>query len=157
MMQQENKVFPPMYSSFPGGSVGKESACNAGDMGLIPEVERCTGEGNGNLLQYSCLGNSMGRGAWWATIHGVTKSWTRLSDQHYTLYRWRHRTGEVRQLAQCHTGSKCSSQHSQPGNQSSELHPWTTLLPKVCNLQGYSGLLCRISVFFLPDRVDISC
>ena len=62
-----------MYSSFPGGSVGKESACNAGDMGLIPEVERCTGEGNGNLLQYSCLGNSMGRGAWWATIHGVAR------------------------------------------------------------------------------------
>ena len=57
----------------PGGSVGKESTCNAGDPVLIPESERSPGEGNGNPLQYSYLENSMDRGAWWATVHGVAK------------------------------------------------------------------------------------
>ena len=61
---------------FPSVSDGKESACNAGDPGLIPELGRSPGEGNGNPLQYFCLENSMDRGAWWATVHGVTKSWT---------------------------------------------------------------------------------
>ena len=61
---------------FPGGSADKESACNAGNMGLIPELGRSPGEGNGNPLQYSCLENSMDREAWWATVHGVEKSWT---------------------------------------------------------------------------------
>ena len=65
---------------FPGGSDGKESACNAGDAGLIPGSERSPGEGNSNPLQYSCLENSTDRGAWLATVHGVTKSWTQLSD-----------------------------------------------------------------------------
>ena len=65
---------------FPGGSVGKESACSVGDLGSSPGLGRSSGEGNGNLLQYSCLENSTDRGAWWATIHEVTKSWTRLSD-----------------------------------------------------------------------------
>ena len=58
----------------------KESACNAGDLDLIPGSGRFPGEGNGNQLQYSCLGNSMGRGAWTAIVCGVTKSQTRLSD-----------------------------------------------------------------------------
>ena len=53
---------------------GKESAYNAGDLGLIPGSGRFPGEGNGNLLQYSCLENSMDRGAWWATAYRVTKS-----------------------------------------------------------------------------------
>ena len=61
---------------FPGGSDGKASACNAGDLGLIPGLERSPGEGNGNLLQYSCLENSMDGGAWQAIVHGVTKSQT---------------------------------------------------------------------------------
>ena len=52
----------------------------AGDLGSIPGLGRSPGEGNGNLLQYSCLENSMDGGAWWATVHGVTKSRTRLSD-----------------------------------------------------------------------------
>ena len=64
----------------PSGSEGKESACNAGDLGLIPESGRSPGERNGYLLQYSCLGNSIDRGVWWATIHGVTKSQTPFSD-----------------------------------------------------------------------------
>ena len=51
----------------------KESACSAEDEGLIPGLGRCPGKGNGNLLHYSCLKNSMERGAWWATVHGVTK------------------------------------------------------------------------------------
>ena len=52
---------------------GKESACPAADMGPITVLGRSPGEGNGNPLQYSCLGNPMDRGAWWATVHGVTK------------------------------------------------------------------------------------
>ena len=66
---------------FPGGSDGKESACNAGDLGLITGLGRSPGGGHGNPLQYSCLENLMDRGDWWATVHGVTKSRTRLSDQ----------------------------------------------------------------------------
>ena len=65
---------------FPGGSDGKESACNVQDPGLISGSERSPGEGHGNPLQYSFLGNPMDRGAWWATVHGVAKSWTRLSN-----------------------------------------------------------------------------
>ena len=65
---------------FPGGSGGKESAYDAEVPGLIPGLGRSPGEGNGNPLQYSCLGNPMDRGAWRATIHGVTKSQTRPSD-----------------------------------------------------------------------------
>ena len=65
---------------FPSGSDGKESACNSGDLGLIPGLGRSPGEGNGYPLQYSCLENSMDRGAWWAIVHGVAKSRTRLSN-----------------------------------------------------------------------------
>ena len=60
-------------AGFPSGLVGKESACNAGDPGLISGLGRSPGEGNGKPLQYSCLGNPMERGAWWATVHGVAK------------------------------------------------------------------------------------
>ena len=59
---------------FPGGSVVKKPPSNAGDAGLIPGLGRSPGEGIGNLLQYSCLGNTMGRGAWRATVHGVKES-----------------------------------------------------------------------------------
>ena len=58
---------------FPGGSDNKDSAYNAGDLGSIPGSGRSSGEGNGNPLLYSCLGNPMDRGACWATVHGVTK------------------------------------------------------------------------------------
>ena len=70
---------------FPGGSDSKSSAHNAGDPGSIPGLGRSPGEGNGNPLQYSCLENSMDGGAQWATVHGVTKSRTRLSDFTFTL------------------------------------------------------------------------
>ena len=58
---------------FPCSSVGKESACNAGDPGLIPGSEISPGGGNGDTLQSSCLENPMGIGAWWATVHGVSR------------------------------------------------------------------------------------
>ena len=68
---------------FPSGSAVKESTCNAGavgDMGSIPELGKSPGGGNGNPLQYSCLENPMDRGAWWATVHRVAKSWTQLKQ-----------------------------------------------------------------------------
>ena len=65
---------------FPGGSEGKASVCNAGDRGLIPGSGRSPEEGNGNPLQYSCLENPTDRGAWQATVHGVTKTFTFTYD-----------------------------------------------------------------------------
>ena len=65
-----------MNGGFPGGPVEKNLPANAGDVGLIPGSGRSPGEGNGNSFQYSCPGNPMDRGAWWATVHGVTKSQT---------------------------------------------------------------------------------
>ena len=67
---------------FPGGSDGKESACNVGnrDLGSIPGLGRSLREGNGYAVQYSCLENSMDRGAWQPTVHGVTEGRTQLSD-----------------------------------------------------------------------------
>ena len=70
----------------PGGSDGKESACNAEDPGLSHGSRRSSGEDNGYPLQYSCLENSMERGAWRATVHGVTESRTQLRDEHYLSY-----------------------------------------------------------------------
>ena len=69
-----------LYLGFPGGSDSKESAWNVGDMGLIPGLGRSPEERNANPLQCSCLENSMDRGAWWTTVHEVTKSGTLLSD-----------------------------------------------------------------------------
>ena len=66
--------------AYSGSSDGKESACSAGDPGLILRSGRYPGEGNGNPLKYSCLDRGMDRGAWRATVHGVTKSWTQLGD-----------------------------------------------------------------------------
>ena len=64
----------PIYKiGFPGGSVVKNPPANAGDMGLIPGLRRYPGEGNGNLFQYSFLGNPIDRGAWQATVHGAVK------------------------------------------------------------------------------------
>ena len=66
--------------SFSGGSDGKESTCNVGDPGSTSGLGRSPGEGQGNPFQYSCLENPMDRGAWWATVFRVKKSWTQLSD-----------------------------------------------------------------------------
>ena len=69
-----------------GGSDSKESPCNAGDSGLIPGLGRSSGERNGRPLQCSCLENPLGTGTWRATVHGVAKSWTRLSDKHFHTF-----------------------------------------------------------------------
>ena len=75
-----------MYNwGFPGGSEGEASAYNERDLGSIPGLGRSPGEGNGNPLQYSCLENPMEGGAWYTTVHGVTKSWTQLSDFTFTF------------------------------------------------------------------------
>ena len=66
---------PPQITSFAYDSHGEESACNAGDLGLIPGLGRSPGEGNGNPPKYSCLENSTAREAWWAVVHGVAKNW----------------------------------------------------------------------------------
>ena len=69
-----------MYMVFPGSSVVKNLSANAGNSGSIPALERSPEKGNGNPLQYPCLGNPMDRGAWQATVLEVTKSQIRLSD-----------------------------------------------------------------------------
>ena len=76
----------PSSQGFPGGSEVKASACDVGDLGLIPGSGRSPGEGNGNPLQYSCLENPMDRGAWQATVHGVAKSQTRMSNFTFTFH-----------------------------------------------------------------------
>ena len=73
---------------FPGAGV-KNLPANAGDTGdldLIPGLGRSSGEGNGNPFQYSCLGNPMDRGAWWSTVHGVTKSWPLLEQLNTAIF-----------------------------------------------------------------------
>ena len=77
------KVMSLLFNvNFHDSSVDKESAYNTGDLGSIPVLGRSPEEGNGNALQYSCLENPMDRGAWWATVQGVVKSQTQLSDKH---------------------------------------------------------------------------
>ena len=76
MAEALSGVYTDLPMDFPGGSDGKASAYNTGDLGSIPGLGRSPGEGNGNPLQYSCLENPMDGGAWWATVHGVAKSWT---------------------------------------------------------------------------------
>ena len=68
---------------FPGGSASKESACNMKDPSSIPGSRWSLGEENGYPLQYFCLENPMSWVAWWATVHGIIKSWTRLNNQHF--------------------------------------------------------------------------
>ena len=69
---------------------GKESACNAGDVGSIPESGKYTGEANDNLLQYSCLGNSMDRGGWQAIVNGVAKVGVHLAIKQPPLHMYVH-------------------------------------------------------------------
>ena len=81
-------ILQPPVIVFPGGSDGKASVYDVGDLGLIPGSGRSPGEGNGSPLQYYCLENPMDRGAWWATVRGVTKSRTWLNDStfHYDSF-----------------------------------------------------------------------
>ena len=80
-------IYTYTYMGFPGGSDGKEPACNAGDPDSVPGLGRSPGEGNGNTFQYSCLENSVDRGASQAIVHRVTKNWTRLL--HGESHGWR--------------------------------------------------------------------
>ena len=73
-----------LYIKLPGGSDGKESACNSGDLGSIHGSGKSSGEKNGQPFQYSCLENSMNRGAWWATVRGVAKSRAWLATNTHT-------------------------------------------------------------------------
>ena len=99
-------------TSFPGGSEGKESACNAGDWGLIPGLGKSSGERYGNPLQYSCLENSMDRGAWQDTVHGVAKSWTQLSDSHTHTHTHTHtRKQQLESDMEQQTGSKSGKEY----------------------------------------------
>ena len=86
----------------PGGSDGKESACNEGDVRSIPGLGRFPGEGKGKLLQYSCLGNPMDRGAWWATVHGVTKELD--TTEWFSLTQWAKQLSSLKDLV-----AKCKS------------------------------------------------
>ena len=71
-----------VHPALEGGLDGKESSFNSGDLGSIPGLERSSGEGNGYLLQYSCLENFMDSGDWQAIVHGVAKHLTQLSNEH---------------------------------------------------------------------------
>ena len=88
VIMQQNTMEVYRLKDFPGISAGKESACNSGDPGLISGSGRTPGEGNGNPLQYSCLKNPMDGGAWQATVYGVTKDQTRLSN--FTFFSFFH-------------------------------------------------------------------
>ena len=112
-----------------GGSAGKESACHTGDPGSISGSGRSSGEGNGNRLQYSYLENSMDRGAWQATVHGVAKSQTRLRDQHFHFhfldYAYIHKLLESQQNRHDSITPKSKNENSY-GNTDTELGnlPW---------------------------------
>ena len=96
---------------FPGGSVVKNLPANAGDMGSIPALGRSAGGGNNNPLQYSCLGNPMDRAAWWATVHGITKSRTRLSNFtfHFPLEKWVFKNSQKRSVKKFSVGQNVPS------------------------------------------------
>ena len=82
------KMYLPSDFGLPGDSAVRNLPANARDIALIPGSGRSLGGGNGNPLQYSCLGNPMDRGAWRATVHGVTKSWTHRETELTHARRW---------------------------------------------------------------------
>ena len=146
------KVFNCILVSvdFPGGSDGKASAYNEGDLGSIPGSGRSPGEGNGNPFKYSCLENPMDIGAWLATVHGVAKSWTRLSD--FTVYQFSSVTQSC--LTLCNP-MDCSmpglpvhhrllaftqTQVHSIGNAIQPSHPLSSSSPPAFNLSQHEGL-----------------
>ena len=104
---------------FPGGSDGKEPTHNAGDLDSIPGSGSSPGEGNSNPLQYSCLENPMGRGAWWATVHGVAQSRTQLSNKHFHFHEQLMVT--VLDSADLERKSPNLTQHSRPSGLDKEI------------------------------------
>ena len=85
LLLERDNVFPILYTGLPTWLSGKESACQAGNVGLIPGLGRSPGEGNSNPLQYPRLGNPTDRGAWRAKVHGVAKSQAQLSNWTTTI------------------------------------------------------------------------
>jgi len=83
---RRDRLPSPVFLGFPGGSDGKESAWNVGDLGSIPGLGRSSGKGHGNPLQYSGLENPH-RGAWWATVHGATRE-SDMTEQLSTAHKW---------------------------------------------------------------------
>ena len=79
---RRDRLPSPVFLGFPGGSDGKEFACSAGALGSIPRSGNLVEKGTATLSNILCLENSMDRGAWQSTVHGITKSQTRLSDSH---------------------------------------------------------------------------
>ena len=89
MPWRRNRLSIPGCMGFPGGSNGKESTCNSGDLGSIPGLGRSPGEGHSNSAQYFCLENPMDRGAWWATVQGLQRvghNWSNLTHTHSYLF-----------------------------------------------------------------------
>ena len=132
---------------FPGDSAGKESTCNAGDLGSIPGSGRSPGEGNGNPLQYSCLENPKDGGAWQVTVHRVTKSQTQLSDQaHYST----GCTGGKECCRKCGARWKCcrdnkTTWRETEGILSCRAH-WSGLHSGNSTSKGYIAICCVISL-----------
>ena len=122
---------------FPGGSDGKESARNARDLSSIPESTRSSGEGHGNLLQYSCLENPMDGGAWQATAHSVVKSWTWRSNFTYSLT---HTFMLMHVLIFTYT----LMQHTQPPVMVIISHFWIKFL--VFSLSSFIALLIQVII-----------
>jgi len=119
---------------FPGRSAGKESACNAGDLSSIPGSGKTPGEGKGYPLQYSCLENFMDRGLWQATVHGVAKSRTWLSDFHFTFFK-------LLSLAKFVT-----DQYIIQGHQLLKITTWNKSLGQFDSVQSLS----RVQLFVIP-------
>ena len=130
MHQHLNYRGPRRWRGFPSGLEGKASAHNVGDPGSIPGSGRSPGEGNGNPLQYSCLENPTDGGAWWATVHGVAKSRTWLSNfmevmewvkKPITLRVWSHHT----QTGQCREACWATSEELLITRQVNQASPQT--------------------------------
>ena len=90
ILWRRDRLPTPVFLGFPGGSNYKESACNARCLGSTPGLGGSLGEGNGYPFEYSCLENSIDKGTWQATVHGVTKNQTRLSDFHFLFTSEKH-------------------------------------------------------------------
>ena len=129
----------PLVNELCRGLSDKESACNAGDAGdtgSIPGLGISPGEGNSNLLQLSCLKNPMDRGAWWATVHGVTKSWTPVSM--YSLRSF----SSVQLLSRVQLFAT----------------PWTAALQASLSITNSQGLLKLMSIeSVMPSNHPILC